>query len=733
MCLRHHTHMTIVEKILDKIGLERKAASFTSTGMTVADPFLLWRNLKKVDPQKAFEVFSGYTAACIRAIAEDVAAIPLELYTINKAGDYERQYDHELLDILDAVNPQQTGLELKYNTAAHLESVGNAYWLLDGVKTDKDKPRAIYLLDPSRTRVIAKRDDFPYTILGYELRLNTTTKYYKPHEILHIKYPDPSDPIEGIGTVQTAAQWIDADNYAQEFNRRFFLNGARIGGFLESESAYTPEQLEYLKKSFENIFKGVENAYRVAALPKGTTYKPGGETQKDMDFGNLMDRMGSRILAAFRVPKSVLGITEDVNRANAEATNYIFALRTIKPKMRLITTYINEFLVPRYGDNLHLDFEDPVPENRELRIQEMAVATGNQPVMSINEAREEYFGLDPVDRGENVMTDFSKIPLGAPKPKAADRPTIKRNGIRAPITRAARIAKTRKTISLSISEAITKELENIETKTKEIKNKNITTLTDEEYDVVWKNFAARVDKYEKLAIDKIREHNKDTFKEVRENLEQALKSKDISPDKLLDIDKRMALLVDLLTPLVEDLAKTEGAAAAELLGIADLNILNDDVKKALARGIQLMSESYNKTTLSLLQEKINASLSSGASLDDLESDISQIEEFSDEVRAAQVARTETFRVANEATKEAWKQTGVVKTIKFYTAADERVCPFCEPLHGKVIGIEENFFEKGDEITGSDGSTMKVDYDDIGTPPIHPSCRCYTRPSEISID
>ncbi len=723
--------MTIVEKFLDKIGLERKAASFTSTGMTVADPFLLWRNLKKVDPQKAFEVFSGYTAACIRAIAEDVAAIPLELYTINKDSDYERQYDHELLDTLDAVNPQQTGLELKYNTAAHLEAVGNAYWFLEGVKNEKDRPQAIYLLDPSRTRVIAKRDDFPYEILGYELRLNTTTKYYKPYEILHIKYPDPADPVEGIGTVQTAAQWIDADNYAQEFNRRFFLNGARIGGFLESESAYTPEQLEYLKKSFENIFKGVENAYRVAALPKGTTYKPGGETQKDMDFGNLMDRMGSRILAAFRVPKSVLGITEDVNRANAEATNYIFALRTIKPKMRLIISYINEFLVPRYGDNLHLDFEDPVPENRELRIQEMAAATGQQPVMSINEAREEYFGLDPVERGENVMTDFSKVPLGSPKPKTSDRPTIKKNGVRAPITRAARNAKTRKNISLYLSEKLAQELKELETKTKEIKQKDVTKLTDEDYEVVWKNFTARVDKYEKLAADKIREHNKDTFKEARENLAQAVK--DVNPDKLINIDKRMTLLVDLLTPLIEDLAKTEGAAAAELLGIADLNILNDDVKKALARGIKLMSESYNKTTLSLLQEKINASLTEGASLDELERDISEIEEFSDEVRAAQTARTETFRVANEATKEAWKQTGVVKTIKWYTAADERVCPYCEPLHGKVVDIEDNFFDKGDEVTGSDGSKIALDYDDVGAPPLHVSCRCYTRPEEISIE
>ena len=98
-----------------------------------------------------------------------------------------------------------------------------------------------------------------------------------------------------------------------------------------------------------------------------------------------------------------------------------------------------------------------------------------------------------------------------------------------------------------------------------------------------------------------------------------------------------------------------------------------------------------------------------------------------------MARTETFRIANDATQEGWKQTGVVKSIKWYTAADERVCPYCDPLHGKVVGIDENFFEKGDASGGSDGTTIPLEYEDVGNPPLHVSCRCYIRPEEISID
>jgi hypothetical protein len=43
---------------------------------------------------------------------------------------------------------------------------------------------------------------------------------------LHIKYVDPSDPFVGIGIPQTIPSWIDSDNYAMEYNRKFFINGA---------------------------------------------------------------------------------------------------------------------------------------------------------------------------------------------------------------------------------------------------------------------------------------------------------------------------------------------------------------------------------------------------------------------------------------------------------------------------------------------------------------------------
>lgn len=732
--------MNLSQKIADALGFvpKEKAAIPSVSSTSGSDPFAIWKGSKKVDPGRAFDVYTGWVYACIRAISEEIAKMRFRLMQVNDDGTEEEIFEHELLDLLEGVNPNQTGMELRYTLAAHLEAIGNGYLYLEGVKDETTKPTALYLLDASRTKIKVNREVFPGIVEGFEMRTSGKVYNFKPEEIIHFKYSDPADPYEGVGTVQSAAQWIDADNYAMEFNRRFFLNGARIGGVIEAQQAYTTDQLEYMKKSFENAFKGVENAHKILALPTGTKYQEMGQTQKDMDFSNMMMMMRDRILAAFRVPRTALGITDDVNRANAEATDYVFAARTIAPKMEILCSYLNEFLVPRYGDNLYLSFADPVPENRDLIIREMQAALASSPAISVNEARERYFGLDGINNGDSVMTTFNMVPLGKSEGKKMNKPAIKSTPAQRRKAKNARSAEVRHSIAKTLAESVAKQIAKDKRIVKQVKagKKDITTMSDDEFEAVYKTFASRVMPYEKQLAEAIRTFNAKQEKEVRDNLSSAVKAfktKGINPADLADSDAALAAIVDLASPILLDLFGTEGKEAAALLGFSDLDPLTPEVRKALLKAIELMANSYNDETLALLQSKLEQGISEGMGLAELEDLVGEIYAFSDQTRAERVARTETFRVANEATKEAWKQTGVVKTIKWYTAADERVCPYCEPQHGKVVSVDGTFYKNGDTVQGNDGSTLDLSYSDVGAPPLHVQCRCYIRPEEISLE
>ena len=50
------------------------------------------------------------------------------------------------------------------------------------------------------------------------------------------------------------------------------------------------------------------------------------------------------------------------------------------------------------------------------------------------------------------------------------------------------------------------------------------------------------------------------------------------------------------------------------------------------------------------------------------------------------------------------------------------CEFCSGMDGKIVELDDDYFDKGDEYKVGDNS-LNLDYDDVGEPPLHSNCRC----------
>jgi HK97 family phage portal protein len=693
-----------------------------------------------IDSAKAMANNRGFVYASVNAIGREMMNIDWRLFQVD-GEDHKEQTEHDLLDLLDSVNPDMTGPELKYMLSAHLDLTGNAYWFLDGVKNDTDKPKAIYPLNPSQIKVMVNTESFPFSIKGYQMKLENKTITFAPYQILHFRLPNPSDPFEGVGVVQAGADYIDNDNYAQEFNRKFFQNGARPAGFLETD--YVSEtQTESLKIGFAAMHQGVDNMNNIAVLPKGVKWAGVGSNPKDMDFRNLSLDSRDRILAMFGVSKTILGTAEsDTNRATAETADYVFSKRVVKPRMTLICSFLNEKLVSRYGDDLYITFIDPVPEDRAARTTEMTTSVGGQPILTVNEARDEFMGLGPVDGGDTLMTPTAMQPTGEPEgdgdvtPKPTDGNKSKlfgtekaANGERVafrPVrTKLQARAKQRKVMSTDLADKVAQAVkEALDHPTRKFSTKAMD-------DAAWKAATERTIEAEKEIAETIRRINAEQYKTVTDNLPGAIE-KAVDPTKLFDLQHWIGITTDAMTPILESLYASEGKTAAEELGKPDLVPLSDEnAAKALHESIQKMSTSYQSTVLNELEKKINAGLANGDSLADITSAVSEVYGAADDYGAQRIAKTEAFRTTNASLKETWKQSGVVHTIKWYTASGDP-CPFCLSLEGKAISIDDNFFNQGDTLTVDD-KTMNFDYSEVGSPPLHPNCFCVTRPEDVSI-
>ena len=366
--------------------------------------------------------YKGWVYACVTAIAESVADMDLELMKATPDGEVEVEHNIAL-DLLENVNNYTTSSMLLLGTQSYLELDGNAFWYLPSGGVTQ-KPAEIWLLDPTRMTVVRSSTEI---VSGYIYqnekgdKVPLTTK-----EVLHFKRFNPLNRYRGMGTVQASAMAIDIDNYSSEWNRNFFWNSAVPSAVLETPNEIGDEEFTRLKAKWDSYYTGIDNAHRMVILQGGLTYKPMNMSQKDMDFLEQRKFTRDEIMAMFRVPKTILGITDDVNRANAEASEYVFAKRVVKPRMQFIVDVLNEFYLPLFGidqNQMWFEFSDPVPENVELDLQykESGLRAG---WLSPNEARA-MEGLKPVENGNQVFISGLQMPLGTVIDTGSNEKTFK--------------------------------------------------------------------------------------------------------------------------------------------------------------------------------------------------------------------------------------------------------------------------------------------------------------------
>lgn len=97
-------------------------------------------------------------------------------------------------------------------------------------------------------------------------------------------------------------------------------------------------------------------------------------------------------------------------------------------------------------------------------------------------------------------------------------------------------------------------------------------------------------------------------------------------------------------------------------------------------------------------------------------------------RSLTIARTETMRAANRGQTLLWQEMVKDRLVdtrtfrqRWLTTPDDRLCPRCAPLNGKVTHIGGSFSETERGVLPSD--RVSVAGETTQSPPLHPRCRC----------
>lgn len=343
-------------------------------------------------------------------IATAVGEVKWRLYKGSERSERSQIDKHPILTLLDFANEFQTGQEVIELLQLHIDLAGRGYlWL---PKNGLGVPGEVWVLPPHMLKIASSGTEF---ITGYIFQGSESIPISKT-EIIRFSMPDPLNPKGGIGYVQPTAVELDSEVYAGKWNRNFFFNSARPDAVLETDGEVGEDQYEQLRTQWASRHEGISKAHKVAILEEGLKYKQIQISQKDMDFLQLRKQTRENLLFAFGMPLSVMGISENVNRANAEAGDYTFARWLIKPRLTRIKNKLNEQLVPMFpmARGVEIDFDEVVPETIEQKkgLAESGVKSG---YMTINEGRK-LTGLDPVSGGEVFLIPFNMMPTPKDKP-----------------------------------------------------------------------------------------------------------------------------------------------------------------------------------------------------------------------------------------------------------------------------------------------------------------------------
>lgn len=380
---------SLVTEVVKEVAAKEKLMDVMG-GLLQFSPTTL-SNYKSVS-DKILKANTGWVYRNNDAIAQEVSKVEFELYTIGLSGGeivFNEVASHPLLDLLDRPNKETSKSEFFYTAQSHKKLIGDCYILK--IKTGgKVTDLRILPADKVTLKLQTPTADDPTVIKSYiykdTIDGEQIEKTYEPEEIIPIKKPNPNNQFRGLGTVEALADTIDLDNLTTEVMKSYLKNGAIHNFALTTESKITDEQLKRLKAELKSALSGPSNAFSAPILG-------GGLKPVDISYSNkeqqLLDQLSwyrDKIMIGFGNTPASIGIVEDVNRANAEATIAGWLRNTVKPDMGAIVNALNIYLVPEFGENLVLGYCDPVPDDRSDDVEEVK-ALYPAGVMTLNEAR----------------------------------------------------------------------------------------------------------------------------------------------------------------------------------------------------------------------------------------------------------------------------------------------------------------------------------------------------------
>lgn len=350
--------------------------------------------------------------APVEKIASDLSYVKGMLYRFDSAGNKVEITEHPFLDFMGRPNPlvELTASALWKLHMEYLLLKGEAYCIIE--RYPNGTLAEMWPVPPQWVQTLPYQG-FPF----YTIRTTEgTVMDISVDDMFVQKDLNPANPyMRGLGQSESVADEVEIDEYAAKFQKNFFYNGATPDTVVILPGA-NEKQVTRFRETWIDKFAGVFRSHGVEVI--GTPASGNipsvnklSDNMKDLDMVNGRTFLRDAIMEHFGVPREIMGITQNSNRATADAAQYIYAKNVLWPRLMQRQDAINLQLLPAYGDGLYWEYEDVIPHNVEFD-KSIAMEGWQNGLLTKNESKE-LLGMETSSSGNIYKIGYADLFVGA--------------------------------------------------------------------------------------------------------------------------------------------------------------------------------------------------------------------------------------------------------------------------------------------------------------------------------
>ncbi len=351
--------------------------------------------------------------ACVKLIAETIAALPLQ--TFNR-GDVNREpirYPAESY-IWDQPNPEMTPIEFWEQVLGSMLLDGNAFVEIVRYQGGSQSIAELWPINPLSV-------DIHRTGTGEKV-FSIDRQSYDTNAIWHIPAFRGAGSDRGMSPIGAARESIGVSLASEKLAGKFFGNGSVLSGLIETAAGLTDDTAKALSAKFNLLHQGTDNAFKVGILDNSAKFTQLSIPPGDLQFLESRKFQVTEIARLYQVPPHMIG---DVDRSTSwgsgiEQQNIGFVVYSLLRWVRRTEQSVTKFLLPSRSRYARWNLSALMRGDSSARAA--FYTSGRQSGwLSVNDIRR-LEEMPPIEGGDDYIQPLNYVAVGSPMGQSAPQP-----------------------------------------------------------------------------------------------------------------------------------------------------------------------------------------------------------------------------------------------------------------------------------------------------------------------